>query len=142
MKKSIIILVLLLFSCRGFDQNIKFTTSFEIPVTINGTVTIPFIVDTGASETTIPPYVFLTLIKNGTITVSDSLPSKTFLLANGTKEVNMRVRLKSIKIGNTVIKNVEASVSNSLNAPLLLGQNVLSKLHRIEIDYKNNKIKW
>ena len=31
--------------------------------------------------------------------------------------------------------NVSASISNSLEAPMLLGQNALSKLGKISIDY-------
>ena len=137
------ILILLLFcSCARYNQSIEFNSNFEVPATINGTVTVPFIVDTGASETTISSYVFMTLLKNTTITVKDSLCPKSFILANGSQETNVRVMLKSLKVGNTVFKNVEASVGNNIYVPLLIGQNVLKRMNRIEINYKTSKIKW
>ena len=48
------------------------------------------------------------------------------------------LKLKTIEFGGIIINNVEASVSKNLEAPLLLGQNVLQKFGKVTIDNKNN----
>ena len=52
-----------------------------------------------------------------------------------------RFILKSLKIGEKIIKNVNCSISNSLDAPMLLGQSVLSKFGKYTFDYQNKTIK-
>jgi hypothetical protein len=45
--------------------------AFEVPVEINGAITLNFIVDSGAADVTIPADVVSTLIRTGTIKPSD-----------------------------------------------------------------------
>ena len=52
-----------------------------------------------------------------------------------------RFIIRNLKIGDFEIKDVEASISNSIEAPLLLGQSALSKLEKIQIDYKTQQFK-
>ena len=51
---------------------------------------------------------------------------------------------RNIKIGNSELTNVEATVIDNVNAPLLLGQSVLERFGSYEIDNTNNLIifKW
>ena len=49
-------------------------------------------------------------------------------------------KLHSVKIGNKIIYDVECSISNSLDAPMLLGQSVLKKFGKYTIDYTSNKL--
>jgi hypothetical protein len=56
---------------------------YEIPVEINGIITLNFVLDTGASEVNIPADVALTLYRAGTIKDADFLPGKTYRLADG-----------------------------------------------------------
>jgi aspartyl protease family protein len=48
--------------------------------------------------------------------------------------------LSSIKIGNKVIRNVNCSISNSINSPMLLGQSVLSRFGKYTFDNKNQRL--
>ena len=44
------------------------------------------------------------------------------------------INLKDVKLGSLHLNNIKASVVRNQAAPLLLGQSVLSKLGKIEID--------
>lgn len=125
----------------GISSNkIKITKNngvYEIPVILNDVLKINFIIDSGASEVSVSPDVALTLIKTGTITNNDFLPSQTYRFADGSTAESNRFIIRTISIGNQVLKNTEASISNSIEAPMLIGQNVLEKFGSITIDYKN-----
>src|SRR5215475_4640676 len=56
---------------------------YEIPVEINGVITLHFVLDTGAAEVNIPADVALTLYRAGTIWDTDFLPGRTYTLADG-----------------------------------------------------------
>lgn len=113
---------------------------YEVPVELNGVLKIDFIFDSGASDVSISPDVALTLIKTGTIQEKDWLPGAYYKFADGTTAKSMRFKLKSVKIGDKVVYDVTCSISNSLDAPMLLGQSVLSKFGSYTFDYKNGKL--
>ena len=50
------------------------------------------------------------------------------------------VRIKEVKVGDCILKNIEASVIKNQKAPLLLGQSVLERFGSITIDNQNNKL--
>jgi hypothetical protein len=45
--------------------------TYMVPVRINETIILPFVVDSGAAEVSIPTDVFLTLLRSGTVKQSD-----------------------------------------------------------------------
>jgi hypothetical protein len=110
---------------------------YHIPVEINRIITLDFIIDTGASEVNIPADVVLTLYRAGTIRDSDFLPGQTYVLADGSMLNSSRFILRSLKIGNSLITNVPASIGN-ISSSLLLGQSFLRKLGSWGIDNKRN----
>jgi len=113
---------------------------YKLPVLINGIVSLNFILDLGASDVSISPDVFAVLIRDGSITESDYIGSETYSLADGTTAKSRVFNLKSLKIGEIILKNVRASVSNNIKSPLLLGQSALLKLKSYRIDNFNNKL--
>lgn len=113
---------------------------FEVPVMINGVLKIFFIMDSGASEVSISPDVALTLLRTKTISDDDWLEGEYYRFADGSVAKSERFKLDEIEIGDDKLYNIVASISNSINAPMLLGQNVLSKLGKIVIDYNNNTL--
>ena len=113
---------------------------YEIPVIINGALKLNFIFDAGASDVSISPDVALTLIRTGTLTDKDFLGTETYKFADGSTAKSKVFIIKEIQLGNKKITNVRASISNSVNAPLLLGQSVLNKFGKVTIDYKNSQI--
>src|SRR5215813_2725739 len=106
---------------------------YEIPVEINGVITLNFVLDTGASEVNIPADVALTLYRAWTIKDADFLPGQTYRLADGSTVKSSRFILKSLKIGKSHITNVPASIGN-ISSSLLLGQSFLEKLGAWGID--------
>lgn len=109
---------------------------YELPVKINGAITLNFVLDTGASEVTIPADVALTLLRTGTITQRDFLPGKSYQLADGSTVQSPRFILRELDLGGIKITQVQASIA-SATAPLLLGQSFLGRLGSWEMD--NNR---
>jgi len=112
---------------------------YKVPVTLNGAVKLNFIVDTGASEVVMPMHVLLTLLDARTIGESDLLGARTYTLADGSKVENQRVRLRELKIGSRVIRDVTASVGD-FRSSLLLGQTALEKLNPWRLDSRTHRL--
>jgi len=108
--------------------------TYEVPVILNGVLKIDFILDSGASDISISPDVALTLLKTGTVRQSDFIGTQKYSFADGTTATSKVFYLREVEIGGFVMKNVKASISNSVNAPMLLGQSLLQQLGSITID--------
>jgi gag-polyprotein putative aspartyl protease len=100
---------------------------YEVPVTLNGVMTLNFVLDSGAAEVSIPAEVMLTLMHTHTVSTDDFLPGRTYVLADGSKVKSPRFILRSLKIGKHHIESIPASISK-VNSSLLLGQNLLERL--------------
>lgn len=107
---------------------------YEIPISLNDVVNTDFIIDTGASNVSITPDLALLLIKSGTINSEDWLKDKYYQFADGSIAKSKTFKIKKLKIGTKYLYNVECSISNNLQAPLLLGQNVLNRFGKVTID--------
>lgn len=127
------------------------TTSTEIPFTKDGGVCkvkcninglpLHFVFDTGASDVTISMVEATFMMKNGYLSGSDVIGSQRYMDANGDVSVGTIVNLKNVEFGGQSLTNVRASVVRNQKAPLLLGQSVLGRLGRIEIDNSKSILK-
>lgn len=99
-----------------------------LPVILNGTVKLDFILDSGASKVCITPDILLVLIKSGTVRPEHFLGEQKFSLADGSEVKSTIVLLEEVQVGDTTVLNVEAAVSNEISGGLLLGQSFLRKL--------------
>lgn len=61
--------------------------------------------------------------------------------ANGNVSEGTIVNLREVDFGGERLSNVRASVVRNQQAPLLLGQSVLGRLGKIEIDNQNCMLK-
>jgi len=113
---------------------------YEIPVIINGVLKLNFIFDSGASDVSVSPDVALTLIRTGTISDEDFRGTQIYKFADGSTAKSKIFIIKEFQLGNKKVYNIKASISNSVNAPLLLGQSVLNKFGKVSIDYTNSVI--
>lgn len=104
-----------------------------VPVTINDSVKLDFMLDSGASVVTIPADVAMTLIRTGTLTRDDYLGRQTFRLADGRTVPSTILRIRTLKVGDIVVHNVQASVTDAKGS-LLLGQTFLARLSTWSID--------
>ena len=100
---------------------------YTVPVRINDVLTLDFIIDSGAAEVQVPADVALTLLRTGTISKEDFLPGDSYRLADGSSTKSGRFNIKELKIGDYVVRQVSAGISN-VEGPLLLGQSFLSKV--------------
>jgi aspartyl protease family protein len=108
-------------------------------IEING-IRLRFIFDTGASNICISPAEANVLYRQGTLRREDILDKEYFQDATGKISEGTKVNLRTVKIGNKVLENIEATVIDNINAPLLLGQSVLEDFGKIEIDNANGQI--
>jgi clan AA aspartic protease (TIGR02281 family) len=107
--------------------------TFAVPVTINNQLTLKFVVDSGASDVSVPTDVVSTLVRTGTIADSDFLGSQTYKLADGSTVPSQRFQIRSLKVGNRILENVTASIA-PIAGQLLLGQSFLRRFKSWSID--------
>lgn len=115
------------------------SNTYLIACKVNG-LPLNFIFDTGASSVQISKGEAIFMLKNGYLAGSDIVGKQQFQTASGDIIEGTRIIIRKIEIGGMVLRNVEASVVHSDNAPLLLGQSVLSRLGKIQIDYNNSTL--
>lgn len=108
-------------------------------IEING-IKLKFIFDTGASSICISPAEVAVLFRQGTLTENDFIGTEYFQDATGRISEGTKINLREVKIGNIVLENIEATVIDNVNAPLLLGQTVFERFGKIEIDNDYNEI--
>lgn len=100
--------------------------TYVVPVLINGVITLKFVVDSGAADVSIPYDVVSTLLRTGTIDNTDFIGRKTYTLADGTEVPSLVIRLRSLKVGDTLVENVIAGIADAKGS-LLLGQSFLGR---------------
>lgn len=100
-----------------------------------------FVFDTGASDVSISMVEASFMMKNGYLDKSDVVGSAHYSDALGNISEGTVVNLRKVKFGDLELDNVRASVVKNQKAPLLLGQTVLSRAGKIEIDNQKRVIK-
>lgn len=123
----------------------------EVPFTRHGGVTqvkcsvnglpLNFIFDTGAADVSISRLEATFMFKNDYLTSSDVIGKARYMDANGDISIGTVLNIKKITFGGLELENVRASVVESNNAPLLLGQSVLNRLGKVEIDNEKSVLK-
>lgn len=134
------------------ENNKEFTEEVvEVPFTQEGGVykvkcsinNLPlyFIFDTGASVVSISNLDAAFMFKNNYLSQKDIEGTQRFSTADGNISEGTIINLNKVEFGGISLTNIKASVVNSQQAPLLLGQSVLKKLGRYEIDNDRKVIK-
>jgi clan AA aspartic protease (TIGR02281 family) len=107
--------------------------TYAVPVLINGAITLNFVLDSGASDVSIPSDVFGTLVRTGTVTERDIIGSETYTLADGSRKKATTFNIRSLKVGSALIENVKGSVAEDAG-PLLSGMSFLSRFPSWSVD--------
>ena len=107
--------------------------TFVVPVRINDQITLKFVVDSGASDVTVPADVVMTLLRTGTITDSDFLGTQKYRMADGSTVPSQQFVIRSLKVGDRTLENVTGSIA-PVEGSLLLGQSFLRRFKSWSID--------
>ena len=114
---------------------------YLVPITVNG-LNLNFIFDTGASSICLSSAEAIVMLRQGQITQDDIVGQQQFQDATGGVSVGTIVLLSTVQIGNITLENVEATIVDNIQAPLLLGQTALAKFGKVTIDYNHNTIEF
>ena len=114
---------------------------YLVPITVNG-LNLDFIFDTGASSISLSSAEAMVMLRQGQITQDDIVGQKQFQDATGGVSVGTIFLLRTVQIGDITLENVEASIVDNIQAPLLLGQTALAKFGKVTIDYNHNTIEF
>ena len=129
-------IICLLLSCNiNAQERIKMEKVdgiYKIPCEVNG-LRMKFYFDTGASLVSISLKEALFMLENGYLSKTDIIGTGKSSIADGSIVENTIINLREMKIGHITLQNVKASVSNSLMAPILLGQSALKRLGEYKI---------
>lgn len=112
---------------------------YKVKCKING-LPLHFIFDTGASDVTLSMVEATFMMKNGYLSKKDVVGSQHYMDANGNVSVGTVINLQNVNFGGLHLTNIRASVVRNQKAPLLLGQSILGRLGKIEIDNSKHVI--
>ena len=112
----------------------------KVDCTING-LPLNFVFDTGASDVTISQTEANFMYKNGYLSHKDVIGKQRYQTADGNISVGTTFMITHINFGGLELTGVRASVVANQKAPLLLGQTVLQRLGKIEIDNEKKVLK-
>ena len=111
-----------------------------VKCSING-LPLTFVFDTGASDVSISQTEASFMYKNGYLSKKDIVGNSAYITADGSISIGTNIILQKIDFGGLELKAVRASVVGNQRAPLLLGQSVLQRLGKIEIDNQHQVLK-
>lgn len=100
-----------------------------------------FVFDTGASDVSLSMVEATFMMKNGYLSDKDVVGNAKYTDAIGNVSEGTVINLRKVEFGDVALDNVRASVVRNQKAPLLLGQSVLSRIGKIEIDNQKKVIR-
>lgn len=112
-----------------------------IAVKINGVICADMIFDSGCSGSTISLKEANYLASIGKLSEEDYLGGMRSTIADGSIIDNMVFNIKSLVIGDRIeCSNVQVTVSENEEAPLLLGNEVLDRVASYTVDNNNKEV--
>ena len=120
-------------------QLVKEVGIYTVPVLINDVLMLHFVVDSGAADVTIPADVVMTLIRTGTIKDNDFIGNQKYQLADGSVIDSKQFIIRSLKVGDQIVENVNGSVGD-VKGSLLLGQSFLEKFKSWSMDNASHEL--
>jgi predicted aspartyl protease len=112
-----------------------------VPVKMNNSLVVDFVLGTGSTEVTLSPDVAYSLYRTNTLSDGDIFMGGPFLDANGLLNEGVKFTIKEMQIGSATIKNIPAGISKAGTEGSILGLNALTKLGKVEVDFRNNILK-
>jgi predicted aspartyl protease len=110
-----------------------------VPLQINETITLHFIVDSGAAHVSVPADVVATMIRAKQLEQKYFTGRLTYVLADGSVSSSDTFLIRSLRIGDKPLQNVEASVAPARAEPLL-GQSFLTCFKSWSIENRTHEL--
>ena len=110
--------------------------TFVILATVNGTAQTVLRVDSGATDVMLPRTVAVRLISAGSLTHADYVTTKTYRLADGSLRTQKVCRMRSLKVGALIVRDIPCTISNDNTG--LLGQSFLSRAQDWSMDNRRH----
>lgn len=136
MKRLLSLIVLLTIVTFSFAQRTitmeKEGGIYKIPCTVNG-AKMKMYFDTGASSVSLSMAIANYLYENDYIKKEDIIGKGKSFVASGDIVNHIVINLRDVEIGGMHLKNIEATVMDGQNVPLLLGQSAIQALGSITI---------
>jgi predicted aspartyl protease len=111
--------------------------TLSVPVIINNTLNVSFVLDTGATAVQIPAEMILELMRTGALSENDFIGTVTYFLADGSARLARQFLIREIQVGKHIVRNV-TGIEGEPGADGLLGQSFLSKLPSWTLDNKRH----
>lgn len=136
MKRLILVLICaalpLLARAQTVIQMVEDLGVYKVPCEVNG-LKVKMVFDTGAASVTISSSLAEMMLDNGFLSTNDIGNKAKSITADGRIVDHTRINLKSIKIGDIVLSDVDAVVVDNQRAPLLFGQSAIQRLGEVSI---------
>ena len=107
-----------------------------IPVKLNG-LEVDMVYDSGCSGMQLSSLEIASLYKNGKFTEGDVRGAALSQIADGSIVKNVVINIREVEIGGAnglVLKNVEATMAENPEAPVMIGNSVFDKVASVEVD--------
>jgi len=114
-------------------------SSYYLPVSVNGFPPMEFVLDSGADVVQLPREVVLTLVRAGTLQSNDLIAPTTIGVASGAEFQSVAFRIRELRVGRHVIRNVTGIVSPT-GTSALLGGSFLSRFASWSIDNQRSAL--
>ena len=114
-----------------------------LDVELNRTFSVRMVLDSGCSGALISIAEAQHLYSKGVLQDDDFIGRSRSMIADGSIVEDMVVNLREVIIGGKIIcPNVQATVSSNVQAPLLLGNEVLNRVASYTVDNQNKIINF
>jgi clan AA aspartic protease (TIGR02281 family) len=111
-----------------------------VPVEVDGALTAPFMVDSGAAPVLLTADMYARLRALGAIRDEDLRPPQSFTMADGAVHQWPTFMLRSLKVGGVTIENVHAAAKPTSMGSALLGQAFLERLKAWHVDNTSHEL--
>lgn len=114
--------------------------TYTVAVGIDGVCCFPMVLDTGASDVSVPLNLWYAMLKGGHINQADHIDVTKYRTANGTVE-GLRFRMPTMTIEGHAVDGVIGSVTkNDTGSTILLGQSFLRKFKSWQINHATGEL--
>ena len=117
----------------------QFGGTYEVQCSING-LALNMVFDTGTSDIAISLVEANFMLKNGYLSDKDIKGKKQYLNASGEIKEGTVITIREVELGDSVLKNVDASVVHNQKAPLLFGGSGLSRFGTFTVDNATSRL--